>query len=126
MRESKNTLWETTTTMPDGDTQLTLSIVYNDSISNYDFVDVYMNRRKDGAIVIRIPVLNNAFKCGIMWPESSAGGNWFKMYIDGSGTAGNRYGGYAASTNLGSYTSYTGGMWGNGTIYKVVGVKIIA
>ena len=126
MKETKTVLWETTSDIPGGNEQLTLSIVYNDNISNYDFVDVYMNRLRDGAIVIRVPVLNNAFKCGVMWPENSAAGNWFKMYIDGSSTSGTRRGGYSSSTNLGNYTSYDGGIWGAGTIYKVVGVKIIA
>ena len=125
MKETKNTLWETTTDMPAGNTQLTLDIVYNDNISNYDFVDVYMNRLRDGAIVIRVPILNNAFKCGVMWPEKSAAGNWFKMYIDGSGTSGKRYGGFSSSSNLNNYTSYDGGMWRAGTIYKVVGIKIV-
>ena len=125
MKETKTVLWETTSDLVGGNTQLTLSIVYNDDISSYNFVDVYMNRSRDGAIVIRVPVLNNSFKCGIMWPEKSASGNWFKMYIDGSGTTGNRMGGFSSSTKLDSYTSYDGGMWGAGTIYKIVGIKIV-
>ena len=120
-------LWTGTTASVTGDNQLTQSITYNDNIGNYDFVDVYYWCGRDGQCCRRIPVINSAFNCGVMWPEHHATGNynWFKMCMSGVGTTGYKRGGHARTTNLGNYTSYAGGMWSQGQFYKVVGIKEI-
>lgn len=121
-----STLWTGTTASVTGDNQLTQSITYNDNIGNYDFVDVYYWCDKDGQCCRRIPVINSAFNCGVMWPEGHATGsnyNWFKMCMSGIETTGYKRGGHARTTNLDNYTSYAGGMWSQGQFYKVVGIK---
>ena len=121
------TLWTGPTASVTGNNQLTQSITYNDSIGNYDFVDVYYWCGKDGQCCRRIPVINSAFNCGVMWPEAHATGdyNWFKMCMSGVGTTGYKLGGHSKTTALDNYTYYNGGMWSQGQFYKVVGIKEI-
>lgn len=125
-------LWENSThTPPSGDTRLTATIAYNESVGNFEFVDVYYNQAKPsqmGPAVSRRPVVNGGFTFGISWPEKSSQGNWFKMCISGSGTAGSMDGGHSSYSNAYSFenNTYAGGIWGAGIIDKVVGIHRIA
>ena len=125
-------LWENSThTPPSGDTRLTATIAYNESVGNFEFVDVYYNQAKPsqmGPAVSRRPVVNGEFTFGISWPEQSSQGNWFKMCISGSGTTGSMEGGHSSYSNAYSFANntYSGGMWSAGIIDKVVGINRIA
>lgn len=125
-------LWENSThTPPSGDTRLTATIAYNESVGNFEFVDVYYNQAKPsqmGPAVSRRPVVNGGFTFGISWPEKSPQDNWFKMCISGSGTAGSMDGGHSSYSNAYSFenNTYLGGIWGAGIIDKVVGIHRIA
>lgn len=125
-------LWENSShTPPTGDTRLTATIAYNESVGNFEFVDVYYNQAKPsqmGPAVSRRPVINGEFTFGISWPEKSSQGNWFKMCISGSGTAGSMDGGHSSYSDAYSFenNTYAGGIWGAGVIDKVVGINRVA
>lgn len=119
-------LWEGSSTPPSDDTQLTLSITFNETVENFKYVDVYWVGDHDNRQITRCYVTSGYFFFGTRWPENSYSGNWFMMSLSGNGTSGTRNGGYKTAGSIGSFSSYGGGMWGSGTIWKVVGVHRIA
>jgi hypothetical protein len=119
-------LWEGSSNPPSGDAQLTLSITFNETVENFKYVDVYWVGDHNNKQVTRCYVDSSQFFFGARWPENSYSGNWFMMSISGNGTTGSRNGGYKAANSIGTFSGYTGGMWGAGTIWKVVGIHRIA
>ena len=72
-------LWEGSSTPPSGDTQLTLSITFNESVANFQYVDVYWIGDHDNRQVTRCYVTSGYFFFGTRWPENNYSKNWFMM-----------------------------------------------
>ena len=121
-------LWEGSTTSPTGDNKLSLSITFPETVANFEYLKIFYWYRTATNAAWKVDmcyVNGGGFHFTCQWPES-ASGNWFMYRLYGSGTSASGDGGYKAAGSVNTFGSYGGGMWGNGTIWKVVGVHRIA
>ena len=121
-------LWEGSTTSPAGDNKLSLSITFPETVANFEYLKIfywYRTATNAAGKVDMCYVNGGGFHFTCQWPES-ASGNWFMYRLYGSGTSASGDGGYKAAGSVNTFGSYGGGMWGNGTIWKVVDVHRIA
>lgn len=121
-------LWEGSTTAPTGDNKLSLSITFPETVANFEYLKVFYWYRTTTNAAWKVDmcyVNGGEFHFTCQWPESATG-NWFMFRLYGSGTSASGDGGYKAAGSVNTFGSYGGGMWGNGTIWKVVGCHRIA
>lgn len=121
-------LWEGSTTAPTGDNKLSLSITFPETVANFEYLKIFYWYRTTTNAAWKVDmcyVNGGEFHFTCQWPESATG-NWFMYRMYGSGTAASADGGYKAAGSINTFGSYGGGMWGNGTIWKVVGCHRIA
>lgn len=122
-------LWEGTKTAPTGDNRLSLSVVFSETVANFEYLKIFYwyrkNNNNNAWKVDMCYVDNGSFHFTYQWPESATG-NWFLYRLYGNGTTASGDGGYKTASNIGTWGSYAGGMWGNGTIWKVIGCHRIA
>ena len=121
-------LWEGSTTAPTGDNKLSLSIAFPETVANFEYLKIFYWYRTTTNAAWKVDmcyVNGGEFHFTCQWPESATG-NWFMYRLYGSGTSASGDGGYKAAGSVNTFGSYGGGMWGNGTIWKVVGCHRIA
>lgn len=117
-------LWEDNTDPAEG-INGTKSI--NETVSNFENIDVYFWRCSDHSQtyryyqINRVPVMSGSSNFATFWQESTA---WFKMFLRISGTTASfREGHY---TNAGLTDSLTEtNMYSQGNIFKIVGINRI-
>ena len=126
-------LWSNNNPQYTNDNKGVVSATLPETIANFESVEFWVATNGNSQsttlepkdMVFKCTVTNS--KAGFFYviPENSATGNWFKWYGTIDGVTLSATGGYAAASNAGN-TTLNGGLWGKGSLYKVVGIHRIA
>ena len=115
-------LWEDTTDPAAG---INGTRAINETVSNFENIDVYFWRCSDHSNtyryyqINRVPVVSGSANFATVWQEST---NWFKMFLRISGTTATFREGHYTNAGLTDTLTETN-MYQQGNIFKIVGVN---
>ena len=133
VRTDKTVLWSNNNPQYTSDNKGIVSATLPETIANFESVEFWVATSGNSQNTTKLPQ-DMVFKCTVtnakagffyVIPEGGATGNWFKWYGNIDGVTLSATGGYANANNVGN-NNFTGGLWGRGSLYKVVGVNRIA